>query len=104
MEKWRGHEEDQRDKLTEQKDCPRLHREGSRALMLPRLMLFSEQRHSPSPSQIPLVWPRVTQEAEHAHDPRLHLGRRRGEAVEDRGGHGHHDDQEGRGFKWCGLG
>ena len=29
--------------------------------------------HSPSPSQMPLVWPRVTQLAVHAQLPRVHL-------------------------------
>ena len=36
------------------------------------LMDLSLQLHSPSPSQIPLVWPRVTQLAEQAQLPRVH--------------------------------
>ena len=37
------------------------------------LIDFSLQLHSPSLSQMPLVWPRATQEAEQAHSPRVHL-------------------------------
>ena len=37
------------------------------------LILFSLQLHSSSLSQMPLVWPRVTHEAEQAHSPRVHL-------------------------------
>ena len=36
-----------------------------------------------SPAQMPLVWPRLTQLAEHAQEPRLHLRRRRGRSYFD---------------------
>ena len=42
-------------------------------IILSPLPYLSLQMHSPSPSQMPLVWPRVTQLAEHAHSPREHL-------------------------------
>ena len=58
---------------TEQKLSPRWQREGRRARRLLRLMLFSLQWQSPASLQKPLVCPRVTQLAVHAHVPREHL-------------------------------
>merc|ERR1719319_930910 len=59
--------------VVEQKLSPRWQREGRRARRLLRLMLFSLQWQSPASLQKPLVCPRVTQLAVHAHVPREHL-------------------------------
>ena len=65
--------QDKSRQLTVQKDKPRLQREGKRACRFLMLMDFSLQMHSPSSSQMPLVWPRATQLATQGPLPKRHL-------------------------------
>merc|ERR1719222_381852 len=67
-----------------QKEAPRWQREGSSARKLFRLIERSLHWHSPSSVQSPLVCPRVTQLAVHAHSPKVHLNPARAGEVKPR--------------------